>query len=223
MSNHAHSSLTLCLCSSIALYLLATCSWQAASTKDITSHSSCNRPKLATFLTLQIWTGQSDVSAFKSEHCKLGRKHGRHKASHHIVELVQDNVHPCAWAVAHNRSIEEQHLIESCRYLHFLSFSNVEMSLKTAKTSMLRLRVYPELFALWILFEDEPNDGYESYAMRQNRMQPHGGQLMMTTQITSKALRLRGENLMACFRRCTWWLVWHNGVRIWKAGASPQE
>ena len=35
------------------------------------------------------------------------------------------------------------------------------------------------------LFEDEPNDDYESYAMRQ-RMQPHGGQLMMTTQVTAK-------------------------------------
>ena len=32
------------------------------------------------------------------------------------------------------------------------------------------------------LCEDEPN---ESYAMRQ-RMQPHGGQLMMTTQVTTK-------------------------------------
>ena len=32
------------------------------------------------------------------------------------------------------------------------------------------------------LYEDEPN---ESYAMRQ-RMQPHGGQLMMTTQVTTK-------------------------------------
>ena len=30
-------------------------------------------------------------------------------------------------------------------------------------------------------------DDYESYAMRQNRMQPHGGQLMMTTQVTTKA------------------------------------
>ena len=35
------------------------------------------------------------------------------------------------------------------------------------------------------LFEDEPNYNYESYAMRQ-RMQPHGGQLMMTTQVTTK-------------------------------------
>ena len=33
--------------------------------------------------------------------------------------------------------------------------------------------------------EYEPNDDYESYAMRQ-RMQPHGGQLMMTTQVTTK-------------------------------------
>ena len=33
-------------------------------------------------------------------------------------------------------------------------------------------------------FEDEPNDDYESYAMRQNRIQPHGGQLMLTTQVT---------------------------------------
>ena len=31
----------------------------------------------------------------------------------------------------------------------------------------------------------EPNDDYESYAMRQ-RIQPHGGQLMMTTQVTTK-------------------------------------
>ena len=30
-----------------------------------------------------------------------------------------------------------------------------------------------------------PNDDYESYAMRQ-RIQPHGGQLMMTTQVTTK-------------------------------------
>ena len=35
------------------------------------------------------------------------------------------------------------------------------------------------------LYEDEPNDDCESYAMRQ-RMQPHGGQLMMTTQVTTK-------------------------------------
>ena len=35
------------------------------------------------------------------------------------------------------------------------------------------------------LYEDEPNDDYESYAMRQ-RMQPDGGQLMMTTQVTTK-------------------------------------
>ena len=35
------------------------------------------------------------------------------------------------------------------------------------------------------LYENEPNDDYESYAMRQ-RMQPHGGQLMMTTQVTTK-------------------------------------
>ena len=35
------------------------------------------------------------------------------------------------------------------------------------------------------LFEDEPNDDYESYAMKQ-RMQPHGGQLMMTVQVTTK-------------------------------------
>ena len=33
--------------------------------------------------------------------------------------------------------------------------------------------------------EDEPNDGYEPYAMQQG-MQPHGGQLMMTTQVTKK-------------------------------------
>ena len=35
------------------------------------------------------------------------------------------------------------------------------------------------------LYEDEPNDDYEPYAMRQ-KMQPHGGQLMMTTQATTK-------------------------------------
>ena len=35
------------------------------------------------------------------------------------------------------------------------------------------------------LYEDEPNDDYEPYAMRQ-RMQRHGGQLMMTTQATTK-------------------------------------
>jgi len=35
------------------------------------------------------------------------------------------------------------------------------------------------------LYEGEPNDDYESYAMRQ-RMQPHGRQLMMTTQVTTK-------------------------------------
>ena len=35
------------------------------------------------------------------------------------------------------------------------------------------------------LYEDEHNDDYESYAMRQ-RMQRHGGQLMMTTQATTK-------------------------------------
>ena len=35
------------------------------------------------------------------------------------------------------------------------------------------------------LYEDAPNDNYESFAMRQ-RMQSHGGQLMMTTQVTTK-------------------------------------
>ena len=33
--------------------------------------------------------------------------------------------------------------------------------------------------------EYEPNDDYESYATRQ-RTQPHGGHLMMTTQVTTK-------------------------------------
>ena len=33
--------------------------------------------------------------------------------------------------------------------------------------------------------EEEPNDYYESYAMRQ-RMPHGGGQLMMTTQVTTK-------------------------------------
>ena len=33
----------------------------------------------------------------------------------------------------------------------------------------------------------EPNDDCASYAMRQNWMQPHGGQPMMTTQVTTKA------------------------------------
>ena len=42
-----------------------------------------------------------------------------------------------------------------------------------------------ELKKIMDLYEDEPNDDYESYAMRQ-RMQPHGGQLMMTTQVTTK-------------------------------------
>ena len=42
-----------------------------------------------------------------------------------------------------------------------------------------------ELLSSVDLDEDEPNDDYESYAMRQ-RMQPHGGQLMMTTQVTTK-------------------------------------
>ena len=42
-----------------------------------------------------------------------------------------------------------------------------------------------ELLSSMDLYEDEPNDDYESYAMRQ-RMQPHGGQLMMTTQVTAK-------------------------------------
>ena len=42
-----------------------------------------------------------------------------------------------------------------------------------------------ELVKIMDLYEDEPNDDYESYAMRQ-RMQPHGGQLMMTTQVTTK-------------------------------------
>ena len=35
------------------------------------------------------------------------------------------------------------------------------------------------------LYENEPNDDYEPYAMRQ-RMRPHGGQRMMTTQMTTK-------------------------------------
>ena len=41
--------------------------------------------------------------------------------------------------------------------------------------------------AVWSmdLCEDEPNDDYESFAMRQ-RMQQHGGQLMTTTQVTTK-------------------------------------
>ena len=41
--------------------------------------------------------------------------------------------------------------------------------------------------AVWSmdLCEDEPNNDYESFAMRQ-RMQQHGGQLMMTTQVTTK-------------------------------------
>ena len=34
-------------------------------------------------------------------------------------------------------------------------------------------------------FEDEPYDDYESYALRQ-KLQPRGGQLMMTTQVTTK-------------------------------------
>ena len=42
-----------------------------------------------------------------------------------------------------------------------------------------------ELLSSMDLYEDEPNDDYESYAMRQ-RMQAHGGQLMMTTQVTTK-------------------------------------
>ena len=42
-----------------------------------------------------------------------------------------------------------------------------------------------ELLSSMDLYEDEPNDDYESYAMRQ-RMQPHGGQLMMTTHLTTK-------------------------------------
>lgn len=96
VSNHAHFSFSLCLFLCISLYVLATCSWQAASTKDITSHSSCNRPKLATFLTLQVGTGRSYASTFNSEQCNLGRKYGLQKTSHHIVELLQDNVHPCA-------------------------------------------------------------------------------------------------------------------------------
>ena len=33
--------------------------------------------------------------------------------------------------------------------------------------------------------KDQPTDDYESYALRQ-RMQPHGGPLMMTTQVTTK-------------------------------------
>ena len=31
-------------------------------------------------------------------------------------------------------------------------------------------------------FKDEPNDDYESYALRLHRMQVEGGQLMMTTR-----------------------------------------
>jgi len=33
-------------------------------------------------------------------------------------------------------------------------------------------------------FEDEPNHDYELNATRQKRTQPHGGQLMLTTQVT---------------------------------------
>ena len=44
-----------------------------------------------------------------------------------------------------------------------------------------------ELLSSMDLYEDEPNDDYESYAMRQ-RMQPHGSQFMMTTQVTTKVL-----------------------------------
>ena len=42
-----------------------------------------------------------------------------------------------------------------------------------------------ELLSSMDLYEDAPNDNYESFAMRQ-RTQSHGGQLMMTTQVTLK-------------------------------------
>jgi len=45
--------------------------------------------------------------------------------------------------------------------------------------------VVAELLAPWIFTKMSPMNGYESYAMRK-RMQPHGGQLMMTTQVTTK-------------------------------------
>ena len=35
------------------------------------------------------------------------------------------------------------------------------------------------------LYEDELNDDYE-FIRNETRMQPHGGQLMMTTQVTTK-------------------------------------
>ena len=52
----------------------------------------------------------------------------------------------------------------------------------------------------------EPNDGYESYAMRQ-RIQPHGGQLMMTTQVTTK--------VPPGFDGKTSWLAFEDAIDDW--------
>ena len=51
-----------------------------------------------------------------------------------------------------------------------------------------------------------PNDDYESYAMKQ-RMQPHGGQLMMTIQVTTK--------VPPAFDGKTSWFAFEDAVDDW--------
>ena len=63
-----------------------------------------------------------------------------------------------------------------------------------------------ELVSSMDLYEDEPNDDYESFAMRQ-RMQPHGGQLMMTTQVTTK--------VPPGFDGKTSWLAFEDAIDDW--------
>ena len=54
--------------------------------------------------------------------------------------------------------------------------------------------------------EEELNDDYASYAMRQ-RMQPHGGPMMMTTQVTTKVPpRFEGK---------TSWFVFEDACDDW--------
>ena len=71
-------------------------------------------------------------------------------------------------------------------------------------------------------FEDEPNDDYESYAMRQNRMQPHGGQLMLTTQVTKAPPGFdRKASWFACDALADWCDI--TALESEKVGTSPQE
>lgn len=51
-------------------------------------------------------------------------------SSYHIIELLQDNIHPRARAVTHHGSIEQQHLVEGCWHFHFLGMRTWRMKLR---------------------------------------------------------------------------------------------